>query len=304
MQEIMIFGASNMGKSAYYALKSKYKVLYFTDNNKELWQKRFDGIEIIPPYRLKELSNNEIIIASIYYKEIINQIFEYGFDYAYIYNPLIENNFMKGIRRYNINFEIHGSESCRYAICPRNISSSSIVYSFGIGEDVSFDISLINKYGLKVYAFDPTPKSKKWISKQSLPDRFYFYDLGISDVDGVEKFYLPEKKECVSCSSIIKFNNRTVNVKVNKIDTIAAKLKHSYIDIIKMDIEGSEYKVIKDILKSNIIVKQIVVEFHHRFNNVGYGKTTDIIKEMKQSGYKLFHVSQSGEEFSFILSND
>jgi|GEM_PF-685344 len=304
MNKIIIFGASDLGKSAYYALRGTYKIAYFTDNNKKLWGTQFDGIEIINPNKLKEIDDSEIVIASMYYDEITSQIFQYGFDYVYIYNPLLENNFMKEIKKYNINFERHGNDYCNYAICTDYISNNSIVYSFGVGEDVSFDISLINKYGLKVYAFDPTPKSIRWIQKQNLPNEFTFYNLGVSDVDGSEEFYLPEKDEYVSCSSIIKFNSKTVKVNVNRFDTIASKLNHDYIDILKMDIEGSEYKVIEDILKSKVIVKQILVEFHHRFENIGYGKTYDIIKKMSEKGYKLFYMSQSGEEFSFILSND
>ncbi|HEX7718479.1 MAG TPA: hypothetical protein VF389_01635, partial [Woeseiaceae bacterium] len=40
---------------------------------------------------------------------------------------------------------------------PDTLHIDSIVYSFGIGEDVEFDLFLIERFGLVVHAFDPTP---------------------------------------------------------------------------------------------------------------------------------------------------
>ncbi len=34
-----------------------------------------------------------------------------------------------------------------------------IVYSFGIGEDLSFSDDIIKRFDARVYAYDPTPKS-------------------------------------------------------------------------------------------------------------------------------------------------
>ena len=82
------------------------------------------------------------------------------------------------------------------------------------------------------------------------------------------------------------------------------ELNHTYIDLLKMDIEGSEYSVINDILASNVRPKQMLVEFHHRFQNIGINETKKALEIMKKMGYKLFFVSQSGEEFSFILEHN
>ncbi len=39
------------------------------------------------------------------------------------------------------------------------IDQDSVVYSFGVGEDVSFDLDLISRCGCTIHAFDPTPKA-------------------------------------------------------------------------------------------------------------------------------------------------
>jgi hypothetical protein len=78
------------------------------------------------------------------------------------------------------------------------------------------------------------------------------------------------------------------------------KNKHKYIDILKMDIEGAEYDVIDDLLRSEIEIHQLLIEFHHRFPSLGIKKTRQAVEKLRNAGFALFNVSQIGEEFSFI----
>lgn len=77
-------------------------------------------------------------------------------------------------------------------------------------------------------------------------------------------------------------------------------LGHNQIDILKMDIEGAEYEVIQYLVENKVSINQILIEFHHRFDNIGVEKTKAAIKALAILGYKIFDVSASGEEFSFI----
>lgn len=70
--------------------------------------------------------------------------------------------------------------------------------------------------------------------------------------------------------------------------------------MLKMDIEGSEYDVIESILNLDIKIGQIQIEFHDRFFADGERKTKNAVKELEKSGYKVFAVSKSKEEVSFI----
>jgi hypothetical protein len=79
-----------------------------------------------------------------------------------------------------------------------------------------------------------------------------------------------------------------------------AELQHSRIDLLKMDIEGAEYAVIDDIVASGIIVKQLLVEFHHRWKEVGVSKTKHAVRKLNAAGYRIFAVSPNGEEYGFL----
>jgi hypothetical protein len=79
------------------------------------------------------------------------------------------------------------------------------------------------------------------------------------------------------------------------------ELGHKKIDILKLDIEGAEYDVMKDIYSSSIRPKQILIEFHHGFPNVGIQETKNAIETIRSMGYDLFSISDTNEEYSFIL---
>ncbi len=71
-----------------------------------------------------------------------------------------------------------------------------------------------------------------------------------------------------------------------------------------MDIEGAEYDVVDDICNTSIRPKQILIEFHHRYPSVGIHKTKNAIETIWSMGYDLYSVSDTNEEYSFILKEN
>lgn len=195
-----------------------------------------------------------------------------------------------------------GNPGASWTFIPSLLDSKSIVYSFGVGEDISFDLLLINKFNLKINAFDPTPKSINWIKNQKISPNFKLHEFGLSNKDGEVAFFPPTNPNFVSATIINRPETKSeaYNVPVKKLDTIFNDFNHSQIDILKMDIEGAEYDVIDDILNSKIPIKQLLIEFHHRFKNVGVNKTKEAIKKLNNAGFLIFDISNSGEEYSFI----
>jgi len=86
------------------------------------------------------------------------------------------------------------------------------------------------------------------------------------------------------------------------LSTIVTRLGHTQIDLLKMDIEGAEYEVLDGLLDSPIKPAQLLVEFHHRFPGIGVEKTANIVARLQQSGYKIFAISETGREVSFLLT--
>ena len=194
-----------------------------------------------------------------------------------------------------------GSKNSAWTVRKDSINERSIIYSFGVGNDISFDLALIERFGSTIHAFDPTPKSIQWVKDQKLPEKFIFHEIGLAAYNGTANFILPKNPAHVS-ATILKTpdSNEFFIADVKRLKSIMCELSHCQIDILKMDIEGAEYNVIDDIIASDVIIKQILIEFHHRFRGVGISKTKDAVKKLRKSGYFVFHVSESGEEVSFI----
>lgn len=183
------------------------------------------------------------------------------------------------------------------------LTADSVIYSAGVGEDIGFDCGLIERFGMTIHAFDPTPRSIQWLKQQDLPSEFCMHEYGIADYDGVAYFEPPKNPEHVS-HSIVTGTSAFVgleNFPVRRLKTIMALLGHHQIDVLKLDIEGAEYSVIDDMLAYKIYPAQVLVELHHRFPSINVSQSKALIDKLRQVGYRLFFVSKSKEEFCFIL---
>jgi FkbM family methyltransferase len=186
------------------------------------------------------------------------------------------------------------------------LERQSVVYSFGVGDDISFDCSVIDRFGVTVHAFDPTPRSVAWVAEQDLPPHFEFHALGIADFDGEAEFQPPAHPSHLSYSiempSAATVARRTGSVlaTVRRLATIMEMLGHQEIDLLKMDVEGAEYRVIRDLLRNGIRPRQILVEFHHGHRRHTVGETKNAIRSLNAAGYKIFSISSSGREYSLL----
>ena len=182
-----------------------------------------------------------------------------------------------------------------------SVHSGDIVYSLGLATNIEFDLNLIAKYGAEVHGFDPTPESVDWIRQQTLPPHFHHHPIAIGGHDGEMIFELPKAGgECArGVGPRSKPNGRTITVPSKKLTSIAEELGHKRIALLKMDVEGSEYAILNDILESDLQIHQILVEFHHRFGGLNLAMTKAAVRKLRSGGYKLIHLSPWCEEMTF-----
>ena len=202
----------------------------------------------------------------------------------------------------HVPHQVYGSEYGGWPAINNSLNANSVVYSFGLGEDISFDLSIIDHFACSVYGFDPTPRVHEWLSHQSIPDNFKAYPWGLSTTDGSIRLYAPENPEHISHSINpgVKSNEDYIEVPSKRFKSIQQELGHTRVDVLKMDIEGFEYGVIDDLLTGKNLPKQILIEFHHLMYSFSLEDTNRAIKKLNDAGYAIYYISQTGREFGFL----
>lgn len=199
-----------------------------------------------------------------------------------------------------------GSEYGGWTIAADRLNSESVVLSAGVGEDISFDLALYNSIGCNIVLFDPTPKSIQWFKNQRVPAEITLKEYGLGGRDEQIDMHLPANENYVSgtvYNNESTYYKNTVTVDLKTLKSIMQELAVDEIDLLKLDVEGAEYDVIDRMLQDHVRPQQLLVEFHHRFPFVGIDKSRDCIRKLRDVGYRLFRVSDSGEEFSFIYND-
>jgi hypothetical protein len=128
------------------------------------------------------------------------------------------------------------------------VYNKCLVYSFGINNQWAFDEAM-ETFGCRVYSFDPS----MGVGIHKRTEKIHFFNIGLSGMDGSH----PTKGWNMKTASSIY-------------DMLATSHGSSaVIDILKLDIEWSEWEAIPQMLRSGFLsnkVKQLAVEIHF---NVG-----------------------------------
>jgi FkbM family methyltransferase len=195
-----------------------------------------------------------------------------------------------------------GSDYGGWFVATDLIASDSTIYSAGVGDEISFDAALIDRYGTTIHAFDPSPRSIAWAHTHALPKTLTFHEVGLAAFDGEITLFPPENPQHVSYSMFTRApaEGPGVSVPVKTLGTVMRELGHSRVDVLKLDIEGAEYQVLDDLCRSHIRPQQILVEFHHRFPDIGIEKTKEAVRALRAAGYGVIAVSDSGLEYTFL----
>lgn len=186
------------------------------------------------------------------------------------------------------------------------LSADSIVYSLGIGDNILFDLALIERCGATIHAFDPTPGTYDTLDAATLPPQFHFHPWAVAGDDGALTLY-PRVRQNGSVSELMytlvpdeNTKDSAIEVPAYTLASIMQQLSHKHVDVMKIDIEGAEYDVIDGILASAHRPTQILVEFHHRHAGIGIKRTEAAVENLQAADYEVFYVSDNLREVSFL----
>ena len=180
----------------------------------------------------------------------------------------------------------------------QNRNTPCLVYDFGIRAQPQFGATMARVFGCEVHAFDPSPVSTEWWESdgakqlRDLPN-YHFHPYGAGGTDGVVTLkeynwgqvsilrYASYVRDCKEGKANCKLNyhdSKSFQLPVKTLPTIIKELGHveRSIDILKVDVEGSEYAFLENLLDSSAgcpdFIKQISLEWHHFSWDARYGE--------------------------------
>jgi FkbM family methyltransferase len=189
-----------------------------------------------------------------------------------------------------------------YLIKENILNSKSIIYSFGIGENLGFEKKIADTFKCSVYCFDPTSLAKNFMEKEKYnKTSIIFQPYGIWNVDGkIKFFYQDENNLNNSGGSITNLfeTNKYDLLECFKLSTLMKKNNHNKVDVVKLDIEGASIEVIHNFMNENINPNQIVVEFEYSETDeidesefeIWSKRLKEIISLMKTKNYKCYNL--------------
>ena len=188
---------------------------------------------------------------------------------------------------------------CSWNLCPAGLDAHSVIYSGGVGRDITFEHALVKNYGSQVVLFDPSPTGMETMAlpENKIP-QFKFHPVGLAGKCGTLKFSAPQDE---AEGSWFRQAGGKASLEVPCVDlaTLMRQNGHDHIDLLKIDIEGAEYEVLDDLLNRRLRVKQVLVEFHHRLlPGIRRGQTIRAILKMAWAGYRL--LKRDGENLTFL----
>ena len=196
------------------------------------------------------------------------------------------------------------------------LDNNSIIYSGGVGEDMSFNLKLEDKYNCKIFLIDPTERAIKHyeevkefyntkinnFSGNIQPDYLYniidldpdfdnytYINKGLYKEKTKLRFYKQNNPDYVSQSLVENmFSNEYDEVEVDSIKNIMKIYNHNKIDLLKLDIEGSEIDVLNQMLDDEIYPRYLCVEFDLLLKNKDPNKLTQkLVTRLQINNYKI-----------------
>ena len=155
--------------------------------------------------------------------------------------------------------------------------SPCIVYSFGSQGNFYFERAiLLSAPSCEIFTFDPTWKPSEGPAENGVysgsktderPYTKYIGSFGLSNIDSVGR-------------SALGFPTK-------RMETIINIFNHSHVDILKIDIEGSEWLVLRDIDWRIVKAGQLLIEFHPSSLKLNVSYLLDVFNKLESHGYYL-----------------
>ncbi len=159
-----------------------------------------------------------------------------------------------------------------YLIAEAALKNTKILLSFGLSDDWSFDEDFFNRSKSRVFTFDPSVDWKFWIKKlfRNLKEIFLFQRKSFKEISEIfsyfkyKKFFNNNDKIHLQ-KLIVPRGTFKIGLKNEQMTDLNILMKNTTEKntFLKIDIEGSEYRILDQIIEYQEYIVGLVIEFHN-----------------------------------------
>lgn len=227
--------------------------------------------------------------------------------------------------RGSVVLERFGTRYGGWLCVPRLLGPGRVALCAGAGEDVSFDVALCARFGMRVLCIDPTPRALAHVSglldaaaggrscaivggtgQYDLggfdPARFEMIGAALWREDGSLRLFAPKNPAHVSHSALnLQHTSEYIEVPARRVATVLAERGVAELALLKLDIEGAEYAVLDDLVSSGVRPAQVLIEFdelHSPFSPLAFVRIGQRIRALRAAAYSLVATERSN--FLFV----
>jgi len=184
-----------------------------------------------------------------------------------------------------------GSDYGGYVIPGHLPDASWVAYCAGVGDDASFEIELARRYRCDVVALDPTPAAIRYAERELASSGVRFLPYGLWSDDGNQRFYEPRRGEHASYSiNDLQQTGRFMVAACRSLESLMQELGHEYLNLLKLDIEGAEYRVLEPLYEKQLRVDVLCLELHPM---PSFDAMVTCLRRLQSVGYRSVHLAKS-----------
>lgn len=173
------------------------------------------------------------------------------------------------------------------------LTNQSLVLDAG-GYRGDWAAKIHDRYGANIYIFEPVPEFADDIRRRFAGNpSVRVFEFGLADKDGGARIHLDGD----ATSTVAKSNNHWAIVDIRDAAGFIARERIDRIDLLKINIEGGEYALLRRLLESGLIgiCRDIQVQFHEFVPN------SHALREELRSGLSKTH--RPTYEYFFVWEN-
>jgi FkbM family methyltransferase len=183
-----------------------------------------------------------------------------------------------------------------WSIVTAPASFTGWVISGGAGNDISFEVDLIRRFGTRVHLFDPSPTGAITVQRMQPKTGLMYHPFGLAGTDGEIAFAHPTEATEGSFR-LASGVEADVSFPCIKLSAWLRKQGIEEISLLKIDIEGFEYEVLPDLIGAGFRPDQIAVEFHHFMPGFSRRETFEVVSLLYSADYRL--AAKSRQDYLF-----